>query len=184
MSAGGGYSLILVVEPDEASLAEMLKALRSAGYHTTGATTFEEARRQLALDPPRVVVAAARLGAFSGLHLAIIARELRPDCQSLILADAADAVLEREVTDAGAVFTLKPLGPGMLPASIESLFGTPPCSDSSPAELAANMETLALENVERRLGERRRTVTADFTPERRTAERRRPPTEGQSTPEG
>lgn len=159
-----GYSLVLVVEPEENSLAEMVRALRAAGYHTAGASTFEEARRQIRLDPPRIVIARARLGAYSGIHVALLARGARPDCQTLIFTDEPDPVLEREVGDAGAVFTIKPIASDML-AAVAALFGAAPCNADPPSELASL--------AERRMEERRKAVTPDFAPERRVAERRR-----------
>ena len=159
-----GYSLVLVVEPEEDSLAEMVRALRAAGYHTAGASTFEEGRRQIKLDPPRIVIARARLGAYSGIHLALLARSARADCQTLIFTDTPDPILEREVSDAGAVFTIKPIASDML-AAVAALFGAAPCHADTPAELASL--------AERRMDERRKAVTPDYAPERRVAERRR-----------
>ena len=189
MSAVGDYSLILVVDPDEESLAAMVKSLRGAGYHTAAAATFEEARRQLRVDPPRVLVSRARLEAYSGVHLALLARSLRSDCQSLILAEAPDPILEHEVTEAGAVFTLGPLTGDMLPSAIASIFGTQPCNPAAASaatldvvmptvELTPAIElasTIDLSSVpsDRRIGERRQVPTPGFEPERRVGDRRR-----------
>src|SRR5688572_11718972 len=109
----------------------MIKVLRRAGYHTAGTSTFERAREQIQLDPPRVLLTGARLGAYSGVHLALLAQQQRPECQAIILTPGPDPVLEREVNALGAVCIVSPLPAQSLRPLLETLLA-PATSTSEP----------------------------------------------------
>jgi DNA-binding NtrC family response regulator len=158
------YSLVSIVQPDIAQLTEMVRLLRRVGHQTIGARTFAEARAQMFLDPPRILITEARLGAFSGLHLIYLARHLRPECQPILIGNAPDPPLEREALEAGVVFLARPLSATALPAVIATLLGV-----GTPREVAADAGL----QRDRRQRERRQLVIPGFTPERRVAERRR-----------
>jgi DNA-binding NtrC family response regulator len=159
------YSLILLVEANEARLADMLKTLRSEGYQTTGAATFEEARRQIALDPPRFLIAGARLGPYNGMHLAFLARRHRAECDAIIIG-SGEGSLERESVQEGFAYLPGPLPAHVLPTLVTALGAERP--------LPAATKFWIDPKFDRRLGERRRHETPGFTPERRQADRRRP----------
>jgi DNA-binding response OmpR family regulator len=157
------YTLVLVVEPHDETLADMLQALRGAGFAAVGVRTFEHAREQLTIDPPLALVTQARLGSYNGLHLAHVARQRRSASHVVILADLPDASLEREALQAGAAVMARPLPPATLPKVLAMLLGR-------PTRIAA---TEGGHRYERRHTERRQLVTPGYTPERRVADRRR-----------
>ncbi len=165
MSDVESYPLVLIVEPVAGTLSDMIKVLRRAGYHTAGTSTFERAREQIQIDPPRVLLTGARLGAYNGLHLALLAQQRRADCQAIILTPVPDPVLEREVHGLGAVCVVSPLSAEALCPLLETLLGN--LTNASEPVCAAEPPT------ERRRGDRRWIVTPDFQPERRVADRRR-----------
>lgn len=155
------YALVLVVEPHDETLVDMLRALRRAAFAAVGVRTFESAREQLAIDPPRVLITQARLGSFSGLHLAYVAHQRRAECQVVILGDLPDAALERDALQAGAVVLGRPVPAATLPSILAMLLG-------------ANAPRAAAEQpVDRRQADRRQRTIPGFTPERRVADRRR-----------
>jgi DNA-binding NtrC family response regulator len=156
------YRLVLVVEPDAATLSAMLKALRRAGHQATGAATFEEARRQMALDTPDVLVSEARLGAYSGLHLAFLGLVNRPYFHGVIVGQEADAALERDVIQAGGAFLVRPLAADRLVSIIEAL-------------TANDLPTRIEPQFDRRVAQRRQATLPVFAAERRVADRRRRP---------
>ena len=167
MSGAHGYGLVLVVEPGARALSDLLRVLRGVGYHAVGATSFEEARRQIKLDPPRVLIAPARLGAFSGMHLAVLARSARADAQALIVSGAYDASFEREVADLGAVFAAAPIASELLPAMLRTIFGVTPAAANAPVAYTPFLE--------RRIADRRQHFITDIAVERRVTDRRRSP---------
>jgi two-component system response regulator GlrR len=155
------YALVLVVEPHDETLVDILKTLRRSGFAAVGVRTFEHAREQIAVDPPRVLVTQARLGSYSGLHLAYVAAQREGRCQVVILADLPDAPLERDAFNAGAVVLGRPLPAPALPPVLAMLLGraAPPLASEQPGE--------------RRHTERRQAVIPGYSPERRLADRRR-----------
>jgi DNA-binding response OmpR family regulator len=156
------YTLVLVVEPHDETLGDMLGALRRAGFPAVGVRTFEHAREQITIDPPLVLVTQARLGSYSGLHLAYVARQRRSTCQVIVLADLPDASLERDALQAGAVILGRPLAALALPPVLSMLLGR-----------GAPIPTVTDQTMERRRIERRQVVIPGYTPERRVADRRR-----------
>jgi DNA-binding response OmpR family regulator len=102
-------SLVLVVEPDEAALSNMVWAFRQAGHNVMGVTGFEEARRQILLSPVDVIVSRARLGLFNGLHLVHLARSQNPRVYPVILSEGPDAALEQEVVALGGTLIPGPV---------------------------------------------------------------------------
>jgi CheY-like chemotaxis protein len=77
--------------------------LSGAGHRVTGAGTFETAWQAYTADPPDVVVAAVRLGAYNGLHLVIRARAHNANLGGVVTSRAADPALEAEARAHGAV---------------------------------------------------------------------------------
>jgi len=114
---------VLVVDSRPAVLYSIVEALQSAGYSTAGATTFEEAGGRLKAHPPRLLLTGIRLGAFNGLHLVIRARFDHPNTASIILSDAADAVLEAEAGRHGATWLVRPVGQRALASAVARVLG-------------------------------------------------------------
>jgi ActR/RegA family two-component response regulator len=163
-------TLVLVVEPDDVTLADMVKAMRRGGFAAVGVRTFDHAREQIAIDPPTVLITEARLGSYSGFHLAHVARQRRSECQVVVLADLPDAALERDALQAGAAILARPLPADTLLRVLSMLLG----------RATPTIGVAAGTPVERRQVERRQLIIPGYTPERRVADRRRtawiPPT--------
>ncbi len=103
------HATVLVVDPDGSTRAELSGWLRGAGYTTREADSFEEARRQLGDDPPDVLVAGLRLGAFNGLHLAITARAAYPDIRAVLTTSTEDGSLAREARQIDVAVVTRPI---------------------------------------------------------------------------
>jgi DNA-binding response OmpR family regulator len=161
------YRHVVIVDPDPSALAQMMRALRAAGYQTTAALTFEEARQQIQMDPPDLLLAHARLGRYNGLHLALAAE--RRDMKTIITSALADPALEREVVGFGAAFLVKPIPEESLVAVVTSLVGAPRVM-ATP--VTATVAPLFVSD-RRKKTDRRRLVILDFPNDRRVRERRR-----------
>lgn len=112
---------ILVVDHDPEQLAATEDVLRRRGYRVKEATTFQDARRLLALEPPDLLIADVRLGAFNGLHLLVTSRPNRP-MAAIITCVAADPVLEAEAKRHGAVYLVKPISSSVLLSTVSDAF--------------------------------------------------------------
>jgi DNA-binding response OmpR family regulator len=103
-------STILVVSPG-AGLAPTLQLLTWAGYAATGAATFEDATRLLAMNTPDLLIADERLGAFNGLHLVLRGRAEHPDMRAIVTTSGKDECFEREALRLNAQCLVKPRDP-------------------------------------------------------------------------
>jgi DNA-binding NtrC family response regulator len=99
---------ILVVESNRADLVETASVLRSRGYLVAEASGFEEANHILASDPPHLLIAGIKLGAYNGLHLIVRAHAKHPEMASIVTSDAADPVLEAEAQKQHATYLTRP----------------------------------------------------------------------------
>jgi DNA-binding response OmpR family regulator len=154
---------VLIVERDQAALSAMVRTLRGAGYQTTGVATFEEARHQIEVDPPRLLVTDARLERHHGLHLAFIARAQMRRFHAVIVGERGDPILEAEAIRAGASFVIKPLSLDALVALVGVLTGELPVLPDEP---------LYPYPASRRHGDRRQLITPRYALDRRMLERR------------
>jgi DNA-binding response OmpR family regulator len=98
----------LVVDTDREALSATEQLLEPAGYLVACASTFEEAKRRLEFAPPDLLVTAARLGAFNGLHLALRAHSDFPRMAVIVVDDHRDVVLEAEATKMAAAYVARP----------------------------------------------------------------------------
>jgi DNA-binding NtrC family response regulator len=110
-------SRILIVD-DEPVVVELLRdILDSAGYETTGVTTFEEGRRLLREDPPPdVLVTDVRLGSYNGLQLVLLRR---PATGAVVISGYWDHTLDDEARRLGSVYLLKPVPAEQLLESVQ-----------------------------------------------------------------
>ena len=99
---------VLIVNPDEATLAEYAHQLYLAGYSTIAASTFPEARELLSLYQPDALVSTIRLGHYNGFHLAIVTWMKHGPVPTILLGEA-DHVLEQEAVRAGAEYLRLPV---------------------------------------------------------------------------
>jgi two-component system, response regulator YesN len=103
-------SSILVVDDDLSLLDALERALKQAGLHEVAALgNFADAKRALHTDRFDVLITDVRLGAFNGLQLAVLARDLNPDIQLIVFSGFDDPVLRQEAERLGAVYLVKPV---------------------------------------------------------------------------
>lgn len=114
----GVRQTILVVDNDPEQLGTTTDVLRRAGYRVTGAATFREAQQLLALEPPNLLIADVRLGAFNGLHLLVMSRADHPEMAAIITCVSPDPVLEADAKQHGAVYLVKPISPSVLLSAV------------------------------------------------------------------
>ena len=100
----------MVADGDLVEVTRTMNLLSRVGYQARGASTFGQARRRLAVEPPDLLIADIRLGMFNGLHLLIDQMEM----PAIITHALPDSVLEAEATRHGATFLLKPATPSVL----------------------------------------------------------------------
>jgi DNA-binding NtrC family response regulator len=154
----------LVVEPNELDLIAIVSALSGAGFRVSATDNYLDAKAVLTTEPPLVLVAEVRLGAYNGLQLALRARTSTPQATVIITSGYADSVLQRDAERAGATFAQKPLDSAELLAAVYRTIMRQP------------QESGALEPVrppfERRRAERRQGSGAAPV-ERRVVNRRR-----------
>lgn len=95
---------ILLVEPDEASRANLQALARVLG-NVESCATFEAARARLLTSPVDVLVTNIRLGDFNGLHLVYLSQSSEsPAPRAIVYNDGQDIGLAREAQRAGAVY--------------------------------------------------------------------------------
>ena len=156
---------VLIVDSDARSVHELASALRDEGYAAFEATSFAEAKRLWVSESPHVLVADVCQGQFNGLQLLMQAREEKPDLTAVITCAFADVVLEAEARRFGGIFLVKPLEPRQILAAIGA------SSRNGPAAAqAAPSSHHAFANL--RGEDRRRLVILNFSPDRRTGDRR------------
>lgn len=111
-------SQILVVSNDDADLAQTLSVLSDAGYHASGASTFEAASRLLANRSPDLVITDECLGNFNGLHVIMRARARHPDVLAIVTTPVRSRGLEADARSLNVECILKPQDPAEWVASI------------------------------------------------------------------
>jgi DNA-binding response OmpR family regulator len=94
---------ILVVHEDAATASRLAAEVAAAGGTVEVATTFEDGKKLLA-EPPALLIAGVRLGAYNGLHLVIRGRLDDPMMSAVVIADEPNPTFEAEVVSHGAAF--------------------------------------------------------------------------------
>jgi DNA-binding response OmpR family regulator len=100
---------LLIVDDDDDVLRPLTRYLASQGYEVTSYTEFESARQDIPTLRPDIVITDVRLGAFNGLQLAILARDVRPDARVVVFSGFDDPVLKEEARRIGATYLMKPV---------------------------------------------------------------------------
>jgi len=100
---------ILIVDDDLAVLTALSRYLADHGFQVLSTTVFEDAKQQIAALHPDIVITDVRLGAYNGLQLAIMARDVRPDAQVVVFSGFDDPVLKEEARRIGATYLDKPV---------------------------------------------------------------------------
>ena len=104
-----GRQRILIVDDDQSLLAAMTAAFTAAGRDVVASSTFEEARDRLRTETFDALLTDVRLGAFNGLQLAVIARDVHPSMRILVFSGFDDPVLRAEAEQLGATYLVKPV---------------------------------------------------------------------------
>lgn len=114
MNADSPTRSILIVDDDLALLDAMQRAFSEAGKTVVAKGSFEEARYALRHEHFDVLITDVRLGAFNGLQLAVLARDLRPDIKLIVFSGFDDPVLKAEAERIGAAYLVKPVSSAVL----------------------------------------------------------------------
>jgi len=101
---------LLIVDDDPSVLEPLSRYLAESGFHVASSRVFDEAKHHIATVRPDIVITDVRLGAFNGLQLAILARDVRPDAQVIVISGFDDPVLKEEARRIGATYLVKPVG--------------------------------------------------------------------------
>jgi DNA-binding NtrC family response regulator len=118
--SGGAKREVLVVDDDLSLLEALERALTQEleDCNIKAVGTFEEARRCLHEQTFDVLLTDVRLGAFNGLQLAVLARDVNPSTQIIVFSGFDDAVLRSEAEHLGATYLVKPVTANALTALI------------------------------------------------------------------
>jgi DNA-binding NtrC family response regulator len=108
MAASTPGKCVLLVDDDRALLRLVEMWLTAGGYSVVACDSFGDAKHQLALSPPDLLLTDVRLGAFNGLQLVIFAKAQRPETVAIVISAFDDSTLRREAEQAGALYVLKP----------------------------------------------------------------------------
>jgi DNA-binding response OmpR family regulator len=100
---------ILLIEDDAELLVALVRAFREAGLEVLACGTFEEGREALRNQAFDVLVTDIRLGAFNGIQLAVVARDLHPSIRIIVYSGFDDPVLRAEAERIGATYMVKPV---------------------------------------------------------------------------
>jgi CheY-like chemotaxis protein len=119
MTAGpGSRRRALVVEPNEAEGARLACLIADLGLTVTAVSSFDDACRQLQEAPPHLLVTAAHLQAYHGLHLVLRAQIQTPTVAAIVIGSDADPILEEEAANFGAAYVSHPVDPSMVAALV------------------------------------------------------------------
>ena len=107
---------VLVVDDDDATRTGLCELLAGAGYEPVAAATFEDAVRILSGSDISLLLTDLYLPDGNGLQL--MSRSVR-GVPTIVLTGFDNRELESEVTRQGALFMVKPVGPGRLLDEVE-----------------------------------------------------------------
>jgi DNA-binding response OmpR family regulator len=102
---------ILILDDDENALAGIVELLREENYIVTGATTYDAAKRLLAVGSYDLFITDVRLRGFNGLHLVRQNHYDRPEMATIIITGYDEPLAELEARRYNAEYLLKPLRP-------------------------------------------------------------------------
>ena len=123
-------SSLLLVDDDISLLGALSRFLTDSGFEVVPCSTFEDAKREIATLRPDIVVTDVRLGAFNGLQLALLARDVRKDVRIVVFSGFDDPVLKEEARRIGATYLVKPVSGNSL---VEALVSNGSSRHNEPA---------------------------------------------------
>jgi DNA-binding NtrC family response regulator len=100
---------LLIVDDDVSLLDAMQRSLRESVQTVIACDTFEKARQILRDQTFDALITDVRLGAFNGLQLAVMARDMYPDMRLIVFSGFDDPVLRSDAEQIGAVYLVKPV---------------------------------------------------------------------------
>ncbi len=100
---------LLLVDDDLSLLGALSRFLADSGFQVVPCSTFEDAKREIGTLRPDILVTDVRLGAFNGLQLALLARDVRQDVRVVVFSGYDDPVLKEEARRIGASYLVKPV---------------------------------------------------------------------------
>jgi DNA-binding NtrC family response regulator len=105
---------ILIVDDDVGLLEAMERSLRDSLRTVVACDSFEKARQMLKDQSFDALITDVRLGAFNGLQLAVMARDLYPEIRLVVFSGFDDPVLRADAEQIGATYLVKPVASGEL----------------------------------------------------------------------
>lgn len=105
---------LLIVDDDIGLLDAMQRALSDSLRSVVACDSFEKARQVLKDQAFDALITDVRLGAFNGLQLAVMARDMYPDMRLIVFSGFDDPVLRADAEQIGAAYLVKPVGSGDL----------------------------------------------------------------------
>ena len=105
---------LLIVDDDVSLLDAMQRALRDSLRTVVACDSFEKARQMLKDQPFDALITDVRLGAFNGLQLAVMARDMYPDMRLIVFSGFDNPVLRADAEQIGAAYLVKPVASGEL----------------------------------------------------------------------
>ena len=110
---------ILVLEDDPNTLSGIVEMLRHAGHDVTGESTYDAAKRLLAVSTYDLLLTDVRLRGFNGLNLVRQCNAEHPEMGIAIMTGYDESMTELEAGRYRAAFIRKPVSPPDLLATIE-----------------------------------------------------------------
>ena len=104
---------LLIVDDDIGLLDAMKRSLRESVQTVVACDSFERARQTLK-DQFDALITDVRLGAFNGLQLAVMARDMYPEMKLIVFSGFDDPVLRADAEQIGATYLVKPVVSGEL----------------------------------------------------------------------
>ena len=105
---------LLIVDDDVSLLDAMQRALRDSMRTVVACDSFEKARQMLKDQTFDALITDVRLGAFNGLQLAVMARDMYPGMRLIVFSGFDDPVLRADAEQIGATYLVKPVASGDL----------------------------------------------------------------------
>lgn len=100
---------ILIVDDDTGLLDAMQRSLRDSVKTVVACDSFEKARQVLKDQSFDALITDVRLGAFNGLQLAVMARDMHPNMRLVVFSGFDDPVLRADAEQIGAIYLVKPV---------------------------------------------------------------------------
>jgi DNA-binding NtrC family response regulator len=114
----------VILVDDDPSLLRLLKQwLAEQGLSVSAFGSFNDAKQLLLTSSPDLLLTDVRLGAFNGLQLVILAKQLNAETPAIIMSAFDDPMLRREAVASGATaYLVKPFNRDAFLSAIRQAF--------------------------------------------------------------